>query len=172
MAKKIIAVGLKKLEYGVIGAEGALPVTWLDIDVVHDDTFEYQMGEATYQEYINMITKKPYYKEKTAEGERSLNFSIGKYDLETKAKFMGGTYTPATASDNEKWESGTPSPIYLAFRATTVDDVQITFPKGDVAANHTKNLNALGLTLKVTPLEPDSTTLKDEIWEVLGTKTA
>lgn len=173
MAKKqITAVGLAKLEYAAVPASG-LPSAWTEIEVVHEDTFSYEQAEDTADDYINEIDGEVY-ESTLKKGTKSLNFSIGKYDLELKSVFMGGTYTAATAATTEPVAPAAPakwvpaddlSPIYKAFRATTLDGVTITIPKGKVSAVQGKNKKAIGLTIKVTPMKPDDTSLKAEIWE-------
>lgn len=170
-AKKIITVGLKSVKYATPSQSG-LPTFTDSIDVVHQDTFSYEMSEATRQEYINALTGKAYYIEQTEAPTESINFSIGQYTLEDKAKFMGGTASPATASENEKWTPGTGEPIYMAIQVVTKDNVQITYPYASISATHGQNINALGINVIAEPVEhPDGTT-PAVIWEVLGTKTA
>lgn len=162
MAKKILAVGLKKVSYAVVAEEG-VPPTFTDIDVIHNDTFEYSNTEATYEDYINMLTKKRYYRRKTEDSESTVTFSIGAYDFDLKKVFMGGT---ATAT---KWTPATDGgEINLAIRVVTEDDVQITFPYSSISASHTRNQSALGLTITASPIEhPDGVTPSEE-WEILA----
>lgn len=165
MAKQITAIGLAKLEYAAVPTTG-LPSSWTEIAVVHEDTFSYEQAENTSDDYINEIDGEVY-DATQKKGTKSLNFSIGKYDLSLKAAFMGGTYTPAsTGGTPAKWVPADDlSPIYKSFRATTLDGVTITIPKGRISAVQGKNKKAIGLTLKVTPMKPDDTNLKAEIWE-------
>lgn len=169
-AKKIITVGLKKLEYADALSTG-IPTTWTDIDVVHEDTFDYSVEAGTEEQYINELDGQPYHID-GLNGTPLMNFSIGKYDLEMKAEFFGGTYTAASASANESWTpSDTGESVYKAFRATTKDDVVIVFPKARVTPSHTRNIKALGLTLQARPIKLDSSTPLEK-WEVDNTKTA
>ena len=171
MAAQIVAYGLRKLEYGVIGTGGALPSSWVEIPVVHDDTFKYVKEKPEVKKLINQISNQPYYAT-TKDSSPQMDFSIGKYDLELKAKFMGGTYTAATAGSGATWTpAANAADIFFAFRGTTKDGVQITFPKGQVTANHDSNDGALGLSLSVMALVPDGAGLKIEEWND-GVKTA
>ena len=103
MAKKIITVGLKSLKYADVEPTGAPTNFSKSINVVHDDTWAIEMEEAQYQDYINMLTKKLYYREKIQDAVEKIKFSIGQYSLEEKKEFMGGTVTPASTTENEKW---------------------------------------------------------------------
>ena len=172
-AKQFVAVRLKKLEYAAVPASG-LPVTWTDVDVVHEDTFQYVTPEQSADPYKNEITGKPYFHDVTESGDLSFEFSIGKYDLALKATLQGGTYTPAVAAATTpevvaaveaKWVPAVDkTPIYLAFRATTVDDIKITFAKAMVLSNTKANKKAQGLAVKAVAETPDDPTLSIEEW--------
>lgn len=169
-AKKIISVGLKTLEYADVASTG-VPTTWTDIEVVHEDTFDYSVEAGTEEQYINELDGQPYHVD-GQNGTPLMNFSIGKYDLEMKAAFFGGTYAQATASENESWTpSDTGESVYKAFRAVTKDGVVIVFPKARINPSHTRNIKALGLTLQARPIKLDTDTPLEK-WEVDGTKTA
>ena len=146
MAKKIVAVRLKKLEYADVPATG-LPSSWTEVDIIHEYTFEYTPREVTADPYNNELSGDPYYHDQTKSGELAISFSIGKYDLQKKATFQGGTYTAASAGGvPAKWvPATTKTPIYKAFKATTEDGVTVTFPKALVIANVKPNKKALGL---------------------------
>lgn len=173
MAKKITAVGLAKLEYATIPASG-LPSSWTEIDVIHEDTFNYDQAENTSDDYVNEIDG-TVYEQTFKKGAKALNFSIGQYDLAMKALFMGGTYTAAvqgtttptvvTAAPAKWTPADSLAPIDLAFKATTLDGTTITIPKGRVSAVSKANKKAIGIMLKVTPMTPADTNLKSEIWE-------
>jgi hypothetical protein len=167
MAKKLVAVRLKKLEYADVPVSG-LPSSWTGIPVVHEDTFEYTAPEVSADPYINEITGNPYFHDKTTTGDRAFNFSIGKYDLQQKAVFFGGTYTAAKAATTEpvapaepgKWVPPTAKEfIYKSFKATTEDDVVFIFPKALVIANEKNNKKAIGLSIKALAQEPDDPSL-------------
>lgn len=160
MAKKILAVGLKKAEYAVAEQSGT-PLTFTEIDVVHDDTFEYTFSEAVYEDYINMLTKKRYYRRKSEEGNSEISFSIGQYTMADKATFMGGT------AKDDKWTPSDGEEVYLAIRVTTEDNVQITIPYASISATHNRNQSALGLMVTASPVQsPDGVTPMEE-WEIV-----
>lgn len=169
-AKKFISVGLKKLAYADVLSTG-IPAAWTDIDVVHEDTFDYSVEAGSEEQYINELDGQPYHID-GQNGTPLMSFSIGKYDLELKAEFFGGTYAAATSSANESWTpSADGASVYKAFRAVTEDDVVIIFPKARVTPSHTRNIKALGLTLQARPMKLDTDTPLEK-WEVDGTKTA
>ncbi|MFA6336084.1 MAG: hypothetical protein WCX48_11155, partial [Bacteroidales bacterium] len=114
-----------------------------------------------------------YFHDVTESGDLSFEFSIGKYDLELKAKMQGGTYTPAVPGTTEplvvaeeaKWVPAVDkTPIYLAFKATTVDNVKIIFPKAMVLSNTKANKKAQGMAVKAVAETPDDSSLSIEQW--------
>lgn len=172
-ARQFVAVRLKDLSFAEIPASG-LPVTWTAIDVVHEDSFQYVTPEQSADPYKNEITGKPYFHDVTESGDLSFEFSVGKYDLELKAKMQGGTYTPAVAAATTpevvaaaeaKWVPAVDkTPIYLAFKATTVDNVKIIFPKAMVLSNTKANKKAQGMAVKAVAETPDDSSLSIEQW--------
>lgn len=162
MAKKIIAVELVKLEYADVPKAG-LPSSWTELENVHEETFKYIEGEPTTDPYKD-VKGRTYYNE-VKEGDKHIIATIGRYDLETKAKLQGGTYTAANASSGAIWTPpDTPEVIYKAVKGTTKDNVSIIFPKAQVIANATENKKAIGQGVKFVPVTPDDPDLKSEIW--------
>ncbi len=162
MATKILAVELQKLEYADVPASG-LPSDWTELDNVHEETFKYFEGEPTTESYKNV--KGGVYYTEVKEGDKHIEATIGKYDLQTKANLQGGTYTEATSSSGATWTPPeTPQNIYKAVRGTTKDGVTITFPKALVIASAVENKKAIGQGVKFIPLVPDDSSLSSEIW--------
>ncbi len=162
MATKIIAVELIKLEYADVKKTG-LPTSWKELENVHEETFKYSESETQTDPYID-VKGNIYYNEVKA-GEKSIQATIGKYDLETKAELQGGTYKAPTSTSGATWTPAeTPTVIYKAVRGTTKDGVTIIFPKAQVIANAVENKKAIGQGVKFIPLKPDDPALSSEIW--------
>lgn len=164
MAKEFVAIKLKKLSYADVPASG-LPSAWTDIDVIVDESFEYVMPEESVDPYINAIDGQAYHIDTSTTGELAINFSIGQYDLELKAKLQGGTYTAAAVGAEATWvPATTKTPIYKAFKAVTQDGVSIIFPQARVITGVTKNKSQLALSLKAIAVTPSDSTLPIEKW--------
>ncbi len=163
MATKIIAVELSKLEYANITSTG-VPGTWKELDNIHEDTFKYSESEVQTDPYKDVKGNIYYNDVKT--GEKSIQATIGKYDLETKAELQGGTYKAPTSTSGATWTPPeTPTVIYKAVRITTKDGLTITFPKAQVVANAVENKKAIGQGVKFIPLKPDNPVLNAEVWD-------
>lgn len=162
--KQIVVVNLIKLEVAPIGADGAEGTTFEEVPVVHEDTFTYEDEDPEVKDYkdvngvIYYTTKKP--------GAVRVNASIGRYDLETKAKFQGGKYTPGAEGKPGTWERAEHvESKEFTVRATTEDGVHIIFPRADVRASGKENEKAIGLSLVFTALKPTKTGVPIERWE-------
>ena len=118
MAKPFI--GIKRLWYGpeltkaladtLTGAAAvkALVTTeangFTEIKNVHEGTWGYSQDDPSVTDYINELTGKPYYRDKTSDGARTINFSLGVYQFADKAALQGGS----VIMDGEKevgWKS-------------------------------------------------------------------
>lgn len=57
---------------------------------IHQDTWSIEEEEPSTTEYRNQLTN-GVYRQDTEMGNIQMSFTIGQYDYETKAAFMGGT---------------------------------------------------------------------------------
>ena len=98
---KVIAVGIKKLYYAdPAKVTGDLTGTLLgtiikdpatkQVENIHQDTWSIEEEEPSTTEYRNQLTN-GVYRQDTEMGNIQMSFTIGQYDYETKAAFMGGT---------------------------------------------------------------------------------
>lgn len=162
--KKIVAVNLIKLEVAPVGADGAEGTVYADVPVVHEDTFTYEDEDPEVKDYKD-VNGTIYYTTKKA-GAVRVNASIGRYDLETKAKFQGGKYTAGAAGKPGTWTRPEQAVSKeFSVRATTEDGVCIIFPRADVRASGKANEKAVGLSLVFTALKPIKDGVPIERWE-------
>ena len=98
---KVIAVGIKKLYYadpakvtgdltGTLLATIIKDVSTKQVENIHQDTWSIEEEEPSTTEYRNQLTN-GVYRQDTEMGNIQMSFTIGQYDYETKAAFMGGT---------------------------------------------------------------------------------
>ncbi len=164
MGTQISAVELQKLEIAPIAADGGAGTEFEEVPVVHEATFTYEDSEPEAKDYkdvkgnVYFRTKKP--------GVVKMNASIGRYDLETKAKLQGGKYTAGAEGKPGSWVRPDGAPIIeYTVRGTTLDGVRITFPRAEVSASGKANDQAIGLSLVFTALKPTKAGVPVEIWE-------
>lgn len=70
----------------------------------HEGTWGYSHDDPGVTDYINELTGQTYYRDKTSVGAKTVTFTMGVYDFETKAALQGGK----VIKDAEKvvgWES-------------------------------------------------------------------
>lgn len=167
---KISAIGIKGLFYGKVidavavaydetnednetGLSPAELKAWLatakKVKNVHQDTWNYEEGEATITKYKNQLTKTAY-RQSVEPGDASIKFSIGQYDFDVKKDFKGGV-----ATENKHAAAKTYNPKDMTIAALTEDDVYIVFTKAGVTANDISTDGAIALAVTASPMEPD-----------------
>lgn len=70
----------------------------------HEGTWGYSHDDPSVTDYINELTGQTYYRDKTSAGAKTVTFTMGVYDFETKAALQGGK----VIKEEEKvvgWES-------------------------------------------------------------------
>lgn len=162
--KQIVVVNLIKLEVAPIAQDGGEGTAYEEVPVVHEETFTYEDEDPEVKDYKD-VKGNVYYTSKK-QGAVRINASIGRYDLETKAKFQGGTFTAGENGKPGTWVK----PDYaeskeFSVRATTEDGVRIIFPRADARASGKANEKAIGLALVFTALKPTKEGLPIERWE-------
>lgn len=162
--KQIVVVNLIKLEVAPIGVDGAEGTEFEEVPVVHEDTFTYEDEDPEIKNY-NDVNGNTYYTTKKP-GAVRVNASIGRYDLKTKAKFQGGSYTASANGKPGTWERADHvENKEFTLRATTEDGVHIVFPRAGVSASGKPNEKAIGLALVFTALKPTKAGVPIERWE-------
>lgn len=130
-----------------------------EIKNIHQDTWGYQQGDPNVTDYINELTGKMYYRDKVDEGDKTINFTMGEYDYQTKADLQGGT---ATANS---WKAPTtPSFINKTIVALTKTDTYIVFTNASLVAKGDQQQKAVGLGVVATAQESEYDSVSDEYW--------
>ena len=155
---KVIAVGIKKLYYadpakvtgdltGTLLATIIKDVSTKQVENIHQDTWSIEEEEPSITEYRNQLTN------------IQMSFTIGQYDYETKAAFMGGT-----GSETSWKRARGVTRIEKCMIALTEDNQYCVFPKASVIARNTNNEGAVGIGVAAAALEPDNTAVSSEYW--------
>lgn len=90
-------IGIKKIWYGPVMNAAVTIATlkaWIDtakeVNNSHQDTWGYTEDDPTVTDYINELTGKPYYRDVTAKGAKTIAFTMGEYAFEDKKELQGG----------------------------------------------------------------------------------
>lgn len=92
-------------------------------------------------------------------GDVELKWTIGQYDYETKAFFLGGT---ATATSWKRARGIVK--VQRGIIALTEDDQYCVIPLANIRANEANTDGAIGISITGTAMEPADNTIAPEYW--------
>ena len=182
MAKPFI--GIKRLWYGpeltkaqadsLTGPEAVKSLVSADafteIKNVHDGTWGYSQDDPSVTDYINELTGKPYYRDKTSDGARTINFTLGVYNFSDKAALQGGS----VISDGGKevgWKSdGALENIEKCIVAMTKTGNYIIFSDASIVAKGDQQEKNIGLGITAVCMESETTGVEAEYMFEGGTE--
>ena len=133
--------------------------TATEITNVHQDTWSIDEGEPSQDSYKDQLTGMTYRMGQKTMGDVTFNFTIGRYDYETKAALMGGTAT----STSWKRDRGATN-IRKAMIALTEDDVYCVLTYANVSAREANTDGAVGLSVVATMMIPEQAGVAPEYW--------
>lgn len=177
MAKPYI--GIKQIFYGAPFAAAVTPAslkTWLqagttkEVKNSHDGTWGYSQDDPEVTDYINELTGKPYYRDKTNNGQKTITFTIGVYDYEDKVALQGGslvTETPQGGSDPVTigWKSPTsPELINKAIVGVTKTGHYVVFTNASIVGKVDTQEKNLGLGITAVAMDSEVQNVSDEYW--------
>lgn len=162
-------IGIKQLWYGPVMATaptGAAALktlaegnTFTEVKNVHQDTWGYNQDDPSVDDYINELTGNPYYRDMTDSGRKTINFTMGEYDFQTKADLQGGTVVTSGEVASAKaigWAAPeTPALIEKAIIAKTKTGGWICFTNASIIGKGDQQQKAIGLG--VTAVAQDNT---------------
>lgn len=164
-------IGVKRLWYGepiMAAVTKTSLAAWIksakEIKNSHKDTFQYTQDDPSVTDYINELTGRTYYRDKTDNGAKTIAFTIGEYDFQTKADLQGGT----VEKENET-EIGWSAPdsaelVYKAIVAQTKTGNFVVFTNAGIIGKTTTAEKNLGLGLTAVAMESQNEGVKDEYW--------
>lgn len=130
-----------------------------EVTNVHQDTWSIDEGEPSQDSYKDQLTGMTYRMGQKTMGDVTFNFTIGRYDYETKAALMGGTAT----STSWKRDRGATN-IRKALIALTEDDVYCVLTYANVSAREANTDGAVGLSVVATMMIPEQEGVAPEYW--------
>lgn len=155
-------VQAKALIDAAIAAVAATPATAIDIDNVHQDTWQITESEASVESYRNDISNSIYRRDLTP-GELTLQFTMGEYSEKVKAILRGGSTITKGGEGADKdvviGYKGDASSISIekAVFALTQDGFWFIYPKVKISANTAETDKAAALAVKGYPSKPSAT---------------
>ncbi|MCD7722228.1 MAG: hypothetical protein LUI09_08390 [Prevotellaceae bacterium] len=163
MAKQFI--GIKRLWYGepiTAAVSQSSLSTWLasatEVKNSHEDTFTYEQDDPDITDYINELSGKPYYRDRTTSGNKTISFTMGEYNYSDRVNLMGGSMVDADGNDTTDetkavgWRSSeTVEPLVeRAVAAMTKTGNFIVFTNASIVAKVDTQEKALGLGVTAT----------------------
>lgn len=169
MAKPFI--GIKRLWYGAeLTAEQATALVdaaavkalvsgngFTEIKNVHDGTWGYSQDDPSVTDYINQLTGKPYYRDKTSDGARTINFTLGVYNFADKAALQGGEVIKKDKDTAEVgWKSsGSLENVEKCIVAMTKTGNYIIFSDASIIAKGDQQEQNIGLGITAVCMESE-----------------
>ena len=167
-------IGIKKIWYtGVLNAAPttssvkALLNTATEVKNVHSATWGYTQDDPSFTDYINQLDGTTYYREKTSDGTKTINFTMGEFEYQNKADLQGGSVIMESETA-VGWEPAldTSEIIEKCIIAQTKTGNYIVFPNAGITGKTDMQEQALGLGVAAVALRKigAQTTMKDEYW--------
>lgn len=164
-------IGIKKLWYGdVITADvtAASLKTWLtsakEVKNSHQDTWSYTQDDPSITDYINELTGKPYYREMTDEGTKTIAFTMGEYEYDDKAELQGGTVIKSGGASVGWKAPDNPELIYKAVVAQTKTGNYVVFTNAGVVGKSNMAEKNIGLGVSAVAMDNPNAGVGDEYW--------
>lgn len=164
-------IGIKQLWYGDVIAAAVTASTlkkWFEtakeVKNSHQDTFQYTQDDPSVTDYINELTGKPYYRDMTSEGNKTIAFTIGEYDFATKAELQGGTVIKEGAEEVGWSSPETPALVYKAVVGKTKTGNYVVFTNAGIVGKTNMAEKNMGLGVSAVAMDNPNEGVADEYW--------
>lgn len=159
-------IGIKQIWYGdPIKAEVTKEnfKQWLvsatEVKNSHQDTWGYSHDDPEVVEYKNELTGKTYYREVKSSGAKTINFTLGEYEVADKVALQGGE----ALSSSLGWKAPTePVEIHKAVVAKTKTGNYIVFTNASIVAKGNFVEKNIGLGVSAVAMENPTSGVSDE----------
>lgn len=159
-------IGIKKIWYGEPISEALTATklkTWLgtatEVTNSHQDTWSYTQDDPSVTDYINELTGKPYYRDMTSAGNKTIAFTLGVYSFEDRVALVGGEIIEEGAG----WAAPeTPELVYKAVVGQTKTGNYIVFTNAGIVAKTNAVEKNLGLGVTAMAMDNESEGVADE----------
>ena len=130
-----------------------------EIKNVHEGTWGYSQDDPSVTDYNNELTGKPYYRDKTSEGARTITFTLGVYEFADKAALQGGSVITEGEGASAKavgWKSdGSLQNVEKCIVAMTKTGNYIIFSDASIVAKGDQQEKNIGLGITAVCMESD-----------------
>lgn len=159
-------IGIKKIWYGEPISEALTAAklkTWLgtatEVTNSHQDTWSYTQDDPSVTDYINELTGKPYYRDMTSAGNKTIAFTLGVYSFEDRVALVGGEIV----EDGAGWAAPeTPELVYKAVVGQTKTGNYIVFTNAGIVAKTNAVEKNLGLGVTAMAMDNETEGVADE----------
>lgn len=125
----------------------------------HQDTWGYSQDDPTVTEYVNELTGKPYHRDVTQGGAKTINFTLGEYAVADKVALQGGTALGSSLG----WKApNVPAEINKAIVAKTKTGNYIVFTNASIVAKGNFVEKNIGLGVTAVAMESGVAGVADE----------
>lgn len=162
-------IGIKAIYYGepiTTAVTASSLKTTIDsmsiVENIHQDTWSYEQSDPDIEDYVNELDGKIYYRDAKTAGSKTISFTLGIYDADTKAKLCGGT------SKDEVWTAPDEIPlINKSIVAITKSGNTIVFTNASIIAKAAPASKNIGLGVTATAMDNSEPGVADEyiLWE-------
>lgn len=159
-------IGIKNIWYGDPITEemtAAKLKTWLSsakkVTNSHQDTWSYTQDDPSTTDYINELTGKPYYRDMTSAGNKTITFTMGVYSFEDRNTLIGGELV----NNGDGWKAPTnPALVYKAVVGQTKTGNYIVFTNAGIVAKTNAVEKNLGLGVTAVAMDNETAGVADE----------
>lgn len=164
-------IGIKQIWYGPVITEALTAAklkTWLatatEVKNSHQDTWGYTQDDPTITDYINELTGKPYYRDMTDEGAKTIAFTMGAYSFKDKVELQGGKVI--RESEREVgWEAPkTPELVYKAVVGRMKTGNYVVFTNAGIVGKSNMVEKNIGLGVSAVAMDNEAEGVADEYW--------
>lgn len=159
-------IGIKKIWYGEPISEAMTAAklkTWLgtakEVLNSHQDTWSYTQDDPSITDYVNELTGKPYFRDITDAGAKTIAFTMGKYSFEDRVSLIGGEIVDEGAG----WAAPeNPELVYKAVVGQTKTGNYIVFTNAGIVGKTNTVEKNLGLGVTAVAMDNETEGVADE----------
>lgn len=164
-------IGIKQLWYGDVITAAVTATTlkiWLasatEVKNSHQDTFQYTQDDPSVTDYINELTGKPYYRDMTNQGNKTIAFTIGEYAFEDKVELQGGDLIKEGEATVGWGAPDSPGLVYKAVVGKTKTGNYVVFTNAGIVGKTNMAEKNMGLGISAVAMDNATESVKDEYW--------
>lgn len=144
MAKK--AIGLEYIKMGAIAGDGGMGTSLTQVGATVADSAAMTTAEGTTSDFGIEESDNPFYSIISAPGTKTLAWSTYDVDLDTLARFWGGTVAAAAGGAGRKWQMPDALPVIeRSVEIKTKDGWYLRIARMSISARLTWNLKKTAL---------------------------